>query len=192
MSKSPNMSQTPSDPPAEEPTLESVAPDWVELTGKLCELIARQKEIEVKISNAKKSIDAMGLANFAQENIGPISAAAEAEGKPPRMVGPSKKVVGLLGKFAPAPVPATSPLSHEPQISREMRELGKESAALQEALELLHPQLAKARLEGDSFIRFQQVKIAAAHLCRYFETNMQQLTEATVISGTWGYAGGRT
>ncbi len=147
MLKPRTMSQT-TEPPIDEPTLESVAPEWAKLSSLLAELTTRQETIGAKISELAKL--GQGSVNFAQDNAHAIADAAAQEGKPPRMIGPSKKVAGLLGEYAPAPVPAPRPLFHEPKVSKELRELAAESAAVQEAIKLLHPQLKKAHLEGSA------------------------------------------
>jgi hypothetical protein len=135
-------------PTEQEPTLETVAPEYARQSAKLKELIAQQEEIATKIRELVKRDRAANV--FAQNNILALSAAAAQEGKPPRMIGPSKKAADLLGEFAPPPVPAPAFLAHESKESKELRELGADSAALQEAIDLLRPQLVKAHVEGSA------------------------------------------
>jgi hypothetical protein len=136
------------DLPEPEPTLESVAPEWVELSGKLRDLLAQEENLLGEIRDLKPAIDKSGLANFRETNVGVFAAAAEAASKPKRMIGPSGRAADILGKHAPAPVPAPEPLSFEPKLAKQMRELGDEVAAVREAIALLHPQVTKAHLEG--------------------------------------------
>jgi hypothetical protein len=133
-----------------EPTLESVAPEWVELSGKLLDLLAREEDLLGKIRELKPTIDRSGLATFRETNVGVFAAATEAAGKPKRMIGPSQRAADLLGKHAPAPVPAPEPFSFEPKLAKQMRELGEEVAAVREAIAVLHPQVTKAHLQGSA------------------------------------------
>jgi hypothetical protein len=138
------------DVPEPEPTLESVAPEWVELKGRLLELITREEDLLGKIRELKPIFEGSGLATFNQLNVGAFAAAAEAASKPKRTIGPSEKAANLLGKHAPPQVPAPEPFSFEPKLAKQMRELGEEVAATREAIALLQPQVTKAHLDGSA------------------------------------------
>jgi hypothetical protein len=156
------------DLPEPEPTLESVAPEWVELSGKLRDLLAREEDLLGKIRELKPSIDKSGLATFSELNVGGYAAASEAASKPKRMIGPSERAADLLGKHAPPPVPAPEPLSFEPKLAKQMRELGREVAAVREAITLLQPQVTKAHLEGSKrlcMLLAPEYKKIAARIC---------------------------
>jgi hypothetical protein len=133
-----------------EPTLESVAPAWVDLNGRLHELLAREEDLLGKIRELKPIFEGSGLATFNQNNVHTLAVAAEAASKPKRMIGPSERAANLLGKHAPAPVPAPDPLSFEPKLAKQMRELGDEVSATREAIALLRPQVTKAHLDGSA------------------------------------------
>lgn len=151
-----------------EPTLEIVAPEWVKLSAKLQDLLAREDDLLVKIREQKKLVDGSGLATFQQNNIAARIAATEATGKPKRMIGPSERAARLLDEFAPAPVPAPEPFSFEPGIARVQRELGEEVAAVREAIALLQPQVTRAHLEGSArlcALLMPKYKMIARRIC---------------------------
>lgn len=134
----------------EELTIYTVAPEWVELTEKHQALLKRRDELIAEVARHRKELVGSGLVNFHELNLQGLKAAREAAGKPPRTIGPSEKASNLLGKFSPEPKPAPEPFSFEPRIAREMRERGEELAALQEAIDILQPQLTRAHLEGSA------------------------------------------
>jgi hypothetical protein len=175
--------QTVSEP---EPTLESVAPEWVELSGKLRELLDQEDQLLAKIRANRPAIDAGGLANFQENNILARAAATTAEGKPPRTIGASKKASDLLGKFTPAPVLAPEPFSHEPKIAKEQRELGEAVAAVREAIALLRPQVTKAHLDGSArlcALLMPKYKMIAARICAaLIELGMADLEQRGFMS----------
>lgn len=136
--------------PSRELTIYTVALEWVELSDKLHGLLKRQDELVAEVAKHRKEFIGSGLANFHELNLQPMKAAREAAGKPPLTVGPSEKASNLLGKFAPEPKPVPPPFTFEPKLAREMRERGEELAVLQEAIEILRPQLTRAHLEGSA------------------------------------------
>src|ERR1035437_9921307 len=68
-----------------EPTLESVAPEWVELKGRLLELITSEEELLGKIRELKPIFEGSGLATFMAPN---------------GFTGPTYNTTGLGGKPA--------------------------------------------------------------------------------------------
>jgi hypothetical protein len=131
-------------------TLDTIAPEWVELSKAFQELCAREDELIARARGQKKDLDGSGLALFSEQNIAAIRTAAAEAGKPPRMFGASEKAAALLGKFTPAPVAAPLPLAHEPKFAREARETNEDIAAVREAIAALRPQLTRAHLEGSA------------------------------------------
>ena len=136
--------------PELEPTLESVAPEWVALSSRLKTLIASEEDLLAKIREQQKLVDRSGLATFQQNNVAARMAATQAAGKPKRVIGPSERAARLLDEFAPAPIPAPEPFSFEPEIARVQRELGEEVAAVREAIAILQPLVTKAHLDGSA------------------------------------------
>jgi hypothetical protein len=125
------------------PTLATVAPVWVVLTNKLLAFEARREELIAKIPALQKAINAAGLASFRELNVGRPQ-------DPPKPVGASPRAAKLLGEFTPAPVLPENAPGPEPRVVAEMRQISDELAALDEAIKLLRPQLAKAHVEGSA------------------------------------------
>lgn len=144
--------------------LRSVSPEYAKLFDKHQELHAEKELLRKELSELAKDATP-DVQMWAQNNIIVVAAAHEEENKPPRMVGPSKKVAELLGEFAPPPVPAAPLAFHEPLASRKMREKSKRIGALDEAIALIGPQLTKAHLDG------------SARLCALLKPRYDQIAE---------------
>jgi hypothetical protein len=138
------------DTPEPEPTLESVSPEFAEMSSILQRLIARESELGAKIAPLMKVINGSGLALFNEQNAINRERAISDVDKPPRMIGPSKGAAELLGEFAPGPLPAPSPLAHEPDIVKKINEVSRELGHVQEAIKLLRPKLTRAHLEASA------------------------------------------
>jgi hypothetical protein len=124
------------------PTLASVAPEWVKLTNMLLNFHARRNELLAKIPPLQDGINKSGLAYFFEQNRKPNKEAVQP-------IKASPGAAELLGpEFTPAPrMPEASGI-REPAAIAEIRKIGDELKEIDEAIELLHPQLAKARTEG--------------------------------------------
>src|SRR5450631_3998197 len=123
----------------EEPTLESVSPEYAEMSRLHRHLIARESELLAKLPPLVKAINGSGLALFNEQNAFNRERAIADVDKPPRVIGPSKGAAALLGEFAPAPTPVPGPLAHEPAIMKAANEVSRDLREVQEALKHLGP-----------------------------------------------------
>jgi hypothetical protein len=156
------------DIPEQEPTLESVSPEFAEINRIFQQLIADEAALEIKLCPLAKAISASGLALFNEQNALNRQKAADATDKQPRMIGPSRGAADLLGKFAPVPTPALLPLAHEPAAMKEVNEVSRQLDEVREALKILRPKLTHAHLDASAKLcdllrpRYKQI---ASRIC---------------------------
>jgi hypothetical protein len=84
------------------------------------------------------------------------------------MIGPSKGVADLLGKYAPPPVPVPGPLQHEPAVMKESNEVNRQLRDVRDSIKYLRPKLTRAHLEASAKLcdllrpRYKQI---ASRIC---------------------------
>jgi hypothetical protein len=171
-------------PPAEtpeEPTLESVSPEYAEMSRLFQELIAREERIGAEMGPLIQTVNKSGLARFNEQNALNRARVAEDAEKPVRMIAPSRGTAELLGEFAPKPVPALTPLEHEPEIVKKLNKLSDDLRDTRNAIALLGAQMTRKHFEASSQfcdqIRPQYQKIAKRIVAALLELGRAEIEQ---------------
>jgi hypothetical protein len=162
--------QTKTEPRTQIERIAAVSPRYASLLTKHAELTARFEEIIEESNGPRGCVDGVvdGKTGAVRYNAVPLAEQARRsqvswvsqEPKPkPKPIVRHAGAVALVGDLLPEqPIEETSPPPPRPSWPGEQRlaELGAESEAIQEAIKLLQPELAKARREYSKMVATQR------------------------------------